>query len=318
MLAAVALLDLLTPPEVDFGEFYIVPVVIVAWASGWRAGVAFAALSAATGVIADSGLFRSVDAAPATTVVVWNTLSDFLIFTVVALVIDRLYRERKRWRAVNGERARLLRLLEREFPRPLRAIDWFARTFEDTVRPELALSDQVHDQFGALRHHVREVNFLATDLIRIGRLNSGELTFAQNAIDLKPIAADAANQVLDRNRVLFSASTEPLIVRADPEPLHHAISAVIGRLLESSPPHEVVHVFARGSDTEGVVEFTSRAVPLEAEAFELADLLAQANGGRLVVIPRGSDLGVRICLYIPRADAAAPEPSASPSVSARG
>jgi len=43
---AVALLDLLTPAEVDFGECYMLAVILVAWSVGLRAGLLFALLGA--------------------------------------------------------------------------------------------------------------------------------------------------------------------------------------------------------------------------------------------------------------------------------
>ena len=306
MLAAIGLLDLLTPPDVDFTEFYVLPVALVAWAYGWRAGIALAVLVTTTEVIVDSSLLRLGANGSTLPTIAWNALSDLGVFSLVAAIVDQVRREREHSRTVNEDRARLLRLLEREFPRPLRAIDWFARSFEERSGDAPGSTGIGREHFAGLRHHVREVAFLATDLIRIGRLNSGELAFTPAPIDLKSIASDAASQVLDRNRVLFSASAEMLTVWADAEPLHHAISAVIGRLIEQAPVHEVVHVFVRGSGNEAVVEFTSRAYTIAPDAFELADLLTQANGGRLVIIPRGGDLGVRVNLYMPRSKTTVP------------
>jgi signal transduction histidine kinase len=313
-LAAVGLLDLLTPPDVDFTELYLVPVAVVAWFYGWRYAVAMALLVTLTEVLVDSGVLRPADAGSSTMVatIAWNALSDFLAYGIVAAVVDRVHVERERSRSVSADRARLLRLLEREFARPLRSIDWFARTFEERFTVEIERADKVREHFAGLRHHVREVTFLATDLIRIGHLDSGQLSFAPGPVDLKVVAGAAASQVLDRSRVIFSASPEELTVWADAEPLHHAIAAVIGRLIEMAPPYEVVHLFARGSANEAVVEFTSRAAAIAPDAFELADLLTRANGGRLVVIPRDGEAGVRVNLYVPRSQ----RPLSDPGVAA--
>ena len=313
-LVLVALLDLLTPPDVNFADFYLLPVVITSWALGWRTGTVFAALVVIAETLVDSGFLRTIDASPSALIVTWNAFSGFIAFTVVAFVTDRVYQERERWQSVNNERARLLRLLEREFPRPLRAVDWFMRTFEDGLARESGLPAKLREQFEGLRHHTREVNFLATDLIRIGRIRSGELAFTPEVVDLTRIATDAADHTVDRNRVLVTTSDDTLLVWADPEPLRHAISSVIGRLLENSP-HELVQLFVRGSGDEAVVEFTTRGKVALADDFELADLLTTANGGRLVVVPRIAELGVRLNLYIPRADAGTPTPNAASTVS---
>jgi signal transduction histidine kinase len=307
----VALLDLMTPPEVNFGQLYLVPVVMTAWVFGWRTGTVFAGVVALAEVVMDSSLLRSADEATAPVTVIWNAFSSFLAFTILAVVTDRVYQERERWQSVNGERARLLRLLEREFPRPLRAIEWFTRTFEEGLERERPLPDKLREQFNGLRHHTREVNFLATDLIRIGRLRGGELGFTPEAVDLKRIATEAANETVDRNRVVVTSSEEQLMVLADPEPMRHAISAAIGRLLERGP-YELVHVFVRGSEREAVVELTCRGAAVTAEDFELANLLTTANGGRLVVVLRSGERGIRVNIYVPRAERSASVPSDTP------
>jgi signal transduction histidine kinase len=300
-LAMIALLDLLTPPDVDFAEFYVLPVALIAWAYGWRAGLLLAGLVTGTVILVDSPLLRATGEKQAMATVAWNAVSDFVVCAVVAVVTDQVFAERRRSRAVNEERASLLRLLERELPRPLRSIDWFVRTFDEHIAQQLGPTDTLRRHVVALGHHVREVNFLASDLIRLGRLRSGELVLAPGSVDLKSIASDAASHVLERDRVLFSASPEAVTVRADAEAVHHAISSVIGRLIEYAPAHDVLHVFTRRSGDEGVVEFTSRVSEIPAGALELADLLTQANGGRLAIIPRGGDRGVRVNLYLPRA-----------------
>src|SRR5438067_270516 len=168
----VGLLDLLTPADASFGWLYVAPVVMMGWAYGWRGAVFLAALASATELLVDSPIFRESEIGEPRAILAWNALSSFLAFAVAGVVTDRFYSERERWKTVSAERTRLLRLLEREFPRPLRAIDWFARTFEEAVDPRVPIPAKMREQFSGLRHHSRELRFLATDLLRIGRLGS--------------------------------------------------------------------------------------------------------------------------------------------------
>ncbi|HEY8807529.1 MAG TPA: hypothetical protein VIN70_08100 [Candidatus Limnocylindria bacterium] len=314
VLACAFALDLLTPQNLEWAQIYLVAVAIMAWAAGRSSGLVFAAIVALLALSVDVGAFRPVLQRPETMAAVWNAASEFLVYALVAEVTVRARRAGARQQVENRDQARLLQLLEHEFLRPLRAVYWFALKFEDTFGPEPALNDRMASQLASLRHHVRELNFLATDLLRIGRLPTDGLLFAQEAVDLKRTAAEAANEVLDRKSVVFAASTDEVIVRADPASLHHAIASVIGRLLEGAPVHEVVQVFVRSSGGEGVVEFSCRREDFAAVSFELADLLTQANRGRLTIIPRGADLGVRVNLHIPRMTASLATPPASPSV----
>jgi signal transduction histidine kinase len=314
VLGGAVALDLVAPPDMEWAEVYLVAVAIMAWVAGWRGGVLFGAVVALIAMAVDVGAVKAVEAPAAPAEAVWNAAAEFIVYSVVALVADRARREYERQQAANRDQARLLQLLEREFLRPLRAVYWFALKFEDTFGPELTMTDRTAGQLASLRHHVREMNFLATDLLRIGRLESDELLrFGQETVDLNQVITEAINGVLDRKRVVFSASPEPLMVLADPASLHHAISSVIGRLLDGAPVHDVVQVFARGSGGDAVAEFASRGDGFGAADFELADLLTKANGGRLAVIPRGPALGVRVNLQVRRTATALPTPIASSS-----
>ena len=300
-LVMVGLLDLLTPSDVSFGQLYVVPVVLVAWAFGWRWALVTAALVSATELIVDSPVFRSNEVNEPLAILMWNALSSFVAFAVVGVVTDRFYEERERWKAVSAERARLLRLLEREFPRPLRAIDWFARTFEEALDRQLPMPSKVREGFASLRHHSRELDFLATDLLRIGRVRSGDLEFGRENFDIRQLTKEAADETVDRNRVVVRTPATSLVVSADPEAIRHAISSVIGRLVESSPV-ELVELLVRESGYEVAIEFTSRGTLASLDDLELAELLITANGGRVIVTPQKS--GARIHMYLPRTRAA--------------
>src|SRR5260221_6235714 len=172
--AAVGLLDFLTPADVDFGEFYMVPVILVAWFVGGRTGVAFALIASIVELLVDTTL-RSAGAANGEAIALWNGVATLIVLTAIAFITDIVYRERERWRALDAERGMLLRVLEQELPRPLRAADWFARTFEDAFRS--SITPAVRAQFAVLRHHTREAIFLATDLLALGQLRMGGLRF---------------------------------------------------------------------------------------------------------------------------------------------
>jgi signal transduction histidine kinase len=217
---AVALLDLLTPAEVDFGEFYMLGVILVAWSVGLRAGLSFAFLGACAELAVDTALRGST---AWSVVAAWNWLSDFGVLGALAFVTDRAYRERHRWMRIDAERAALLRVLDRELPRPLRAIGWFARTFEEAL--DRGSIDGLRAQFGGLRHHVREANFLATDLLAVGQLRSDELHFERQPVLLNALVSEAVDDTLHRTRVFPSLVSGDPRVLADPDRLRHAIAS---------------------------------------------------------------------------------------------
>ena len=313
-LVMVGLLDVISPSDVSFDELYLIPVVLVAWGYGWGAAVTIAAAACLTEFAADSSLFRPADAQEPVVILVWNGLSSFVAFAALGVATDLVFRERERWHQVNAERARLLRLLEREFPRPLRGIEWFANTFGEAFDRQ-AQPDALRERFRGLRHHTRELRFLATDLLSIGRVRSGDLAFEAQDFDVKTLVKQAADETVDRNRVLVRTTDEELHALGDPESVRHAVSAIIGRLIEASPS-ELVDVLVRGSSDEVAIELTSRGTRLASEDVELSDLLLTANRGRLVASDRGT-VG-RVIVYLPRSGALATAPDAAKTSVSKG
>jgi signal transduction histidine kinase len=302
IVVTVGLLDFLTPSEADFGQFYMVPVVLTAWFVGRRWALVFAAVGVTAELLADAELRAAVDATgPA--VAVWNAFAHLLVLSAIAIITDAARRERDRWRKVDEERTTLLRILEQELPRPLQAADWFARTFEEAMGGRISAA--LRAQFEALRHHTREASFLATDLLALGQLRLSGLRFDRRPTDLKATTREAVDGLADRTRVLLSLTPEDVEVGADVDRLRHAISSVIARYLEASRL-EAVTVMVRRSGTEGAVEVSSRGRALERRDVEFAELLIAGNGGRLVLLQRSSSLGSVITLFIPGAPGSGP------------
>jgi diguanylate cyclase (GGDEF)-like protein len=90
LLALIGFLDYLTGPEVASSLFYLLPVSVVSWYVGRRAGIVFSVLGAAIWLTADvaagsmysSGLIYS-----------WNALVRLGFFLVVALLLAALRRQ---------------------------------------------------------------------------------------------------------------------------------------------------------------------------------------------------------------------------------
>jgi signal transduction histidine kinase len=300
---AVALLDLLTPAEVDFSEFYMLAVILTAWSVGLRAGLSFAFLGACAVLAVDTAL-RGSTGSSAAAVAAWNWLSDFGVLAALAFVTDRAYLERSRWMRIDAERAALLRVLDRELPRPLRAIGWFARTFEEAL--DRGSIDGLRAQFGGLRHHVREANFLATDLLAVGQLRSDELHFERQPVMLNALVSEAVDDTLHRTRVFPSLVATDARVLADPDRLRHAIASLIGRCLELST-YEPVTVLTRVSGDEAVIEVGTGSGMPEHGDLELTRMLVAGNGGRFVLVDR-RDRGSLASIYVSTAPAGAPAP----------
>ena len=299
----VALLDFITPADADFGEFYMLPVIVVAWLAGRRAGIAVAILAAVLEFAVDTAL-RGATSTTDLAIATWNGLADVVVLAAIAVITDTVYRERERWRLLDAEQKTLLRMLERELPRPLRAADWFARTFEDAFGASASTSAAVRGQFATLRHHTQESLFLVTDLLAIGRRGPTGAMFERSAVDLRAVVNEAVEGSPDRSRVLVTIAQDGIQVLADPDRLRHAVASVIARLLEHVS-HEPVRVLVRGSGNEAAIELTCRATGVEPDELEFATLLVAGNAGRLSLVATGPR-ATTVTIYVARAQAPAP------------
>ena len=132
--AVVALLDFLTPADVDFGEFYMLAVILTAWSVGLRAGLLFALLGACAVLAVDTAL-RGPTQPTEFAIALWNWVSDFLVLSALAFVTDRAYQERHRWMRIDARAGASARKAPTR-SRPSLRIS--ARSWEGTVIPRVA------------------------------------------------------------------------------------------------------------------------------------------------------------------------------------
>ncbi|HXZ29282.1 MAG TPA: diguanylate cyclase [Terriglobales bacterium] len=95
LLAALGWLDYLTRPEVAFAFFYLLPITLMAWYVGRRAGLGFSVLAALISVAANFGA-RVQFVQPF--FFYWNAVITLGLFVVVTLVVAELRRAQERLR----------------------------------------------------------------------------------------------------------------------------------------------------------------------------------------------------------------------------
>lgn len=89
LLIIISGLDYLTPPEVSTSVFYLAPLALAAWFAGVRSGQAMALLAAGAWTAKDI-LFRGVAYAEPW-VLLWNTISRVIIFSVFAWLVAQVH-----------------------------------------------------------------------------------------------------------------------------------------------------------------------------------------------------------------------------------
>jgi diguanylate cyclase (GGDEF)-like protein len=89
LLVVISGLDYLTPPEVSTSVFYLAPLALAAWFAGVRSGLAMALLAAGAWTAKDI-LFRGVAYAE-TWILMWNTISRVIIFSLFAWLVAQVH-----------------------------------------------------------------------------------------------------------------------------------------------------------------------------------------------------------------------------------
>jgi hypothetical protein len=104
-LALVALADALTPFELGFSAFYVLPVLIATWGLGMSRGLGFALLSACcwycldltSGRLVSHGFFRA-----------WDSFNHLLSYSLIAIITGNLKRAFLREQQLRVDRDRAL------------------------------------------------------------------------------------------------------------------------------------------------------------------------------------------------------------------
>jgi len=88
LIAVVGFIDYITTVEISFSIFYLIPIALVSWYAGKNYGLAFAILSAAVWLYADTNSYfqYSNSAIP-----YWNALVRLGFFTVVVILISKVH-----------------------------------------------------------------------------------------------------------------------------------------------------------------------------------------------------------------------------------
>jgi signal transduction histidine kinase len=287
----VGVIDSVTPADVEFALFYVLPVLAAAWWVGRWWALATAVTGAAVEFAADV-LQRQQTVVAAT----WNSGSRLVIFIAAALLVERLRHELRRHDARDAERSDFLGLLEREFPRPLATMRSLARGL-NARRAELP--DELRSISIALQHQIDDLDFLATDLLAIGHLQAGHVLFQRAAIDLRTVVRAAVTDAPERDRLVLTGTSDEIVVTGDEDRVRHAIASVIARALDAGS-RGVIELFVRQNDVEGLVEVSVRGTITESD-LALPRLVLEGQSGRLAM--RRGDGRLVVTLALPRAEA---------------
>src|SRR5437588_7252720 len=147
--------------------------------------------------------------------------------------------------------------------------------------------------------NARRLHALTRDVLDTASIESGELSYVFETVDLGAEVASAATAAQDLQPSRFIAVTTPdshAWVRADPERIQQVLTNLLDNATKNSPPESPVVVTVSVTDHDVQVSVTDRGAGIPAE--ELGRVFDKFVRGRAADTTRGTGLGLYICKRI--------------------
>lgn len=291
LIVDVMLLDYLTGGEISFSIFYLIPISLIAWFVGRKAGIFMSVLGAILWLSADLlvGHAYSHPAIP-----YWNMLVRLGFFLIVTLTLSAL-------RAAQARQEELGHFIVHDLRSPLSNVMIGLQTLQDIVgETGDAIQGELVD---TCLVSCQRMLTLINSLLDLARLESGKmpLQLEQTQVDaligssLRQVSAWAAqDHIVLQSQLDADAGT----VYADPSITERVLVNLLSNAIKFSPSGSTVLVRAAltGEDEVALsVVDQGRGIPQEwaARIFDkFAQVKARKAGGGV-----GSGLGLSFCRY---------------------
>jgi signal transduction histidine kinase len=244
--AAIGILDYATGPDVGFSLFYLVPIAVAGWRFGRPHGPAVATVAAMTWILADIAAAREVVVA----VSIWNGFTRLVIFNAIALLLERVRRERDQHIEVNRLREQLLYSVAHELRAPLavleNALDILSEGYADLPADEFARLT------GSAQRTAARLRTLMEDLLSAGSIQAGRFHVEPRPVQLREIVAEAVETVApavdERGQSVDVDVKAGLVVNADRRYARQVLTNLLGNASRYGPSGSAIHIRAAASD----------------------------------------------------------------------
>lgn len=304
--AATGVADRLTGPGAFLPPLYLMPVLLVTWNVGRRAGLAVAGLAAvATQLAGITDIDPTHGLVPSWNAVMWLIVLVFVVWmlsTLKELIRSQRIRiadqaeESDDLREMNDVKDTLLHAVSHDLKGPLSGILGAVQTIRRGT--ELGLSPaEMHDLFRVIEDAGLKANRLVEDLLDLDRLKRGQLSPEREPTDVGALVREVTRgcDVLVGHPVRIDA--DEVLVSVDAPKVERVLENLVVNAGRHTPPGTPIRVRVRRQD-DGVrveVEDDGPGVPdaikeLVFEAFEQGDRKHGGVGIGLSLVRRFAEL----------------------------
>lgn len=252
--AAVGVLNFVAGPRLSLAIFYLMPVGLVTWNIGRRAGVASAIIVSTASVLGDVLSPRAThDFIP-----YWNALARFAVFLVFALLLGQLREiiENQRERAdrehavssdlrqLNDVKDTLLHAVSHDLKGPLAGIIGAMQTLRRGDELQLT-HEEVESLYQMIEQSGRRMNRLVDDMLDLERIDRGQVQPEREATDVGELVRRIASEATGLETHPVRIDADPVLAFVDPAKVERIIENLLVNAARHTPAGTPVHVGVR-------------------------------------------------------------------------
>jgi signal transduction histidine kinase/type II secretory pathway pseudopilin PulG len=217
-----------------------------------------------------------------------------LTFFVLLSRLRAARREQRRLADISDAREEFISIVSHELRTPATGQLGFLQTLLDHWE---GLSDAERRQTVTQAHsNARRLHALSRDVLDTASIESGELPYAFQVIDLRPAVQSAVDAVLTPDHEVVVASVDvDVAVRADPERIQQVLANMLDNALKNAPVGSRIDARVGLSGDDALVEISDRGLGLSED--ELEKSFDKFSRGRHTTVI-GTGLGLYICRRI--------------------
>jgi len=237
------IVDHLTGPEISFSIFYLLPISVVAWFVGRKAGIGMSVAGAATWLVADllSGQTYSHAVIP-----YWNAIVRLGLFLIVSQALSGLRASRERQEELSQFIVHDLRSPLGNVMTGLQLLQEMADETRDSTQVDLVQMCLVS---------CNRMLTLVNSLLDLARLEGGRMPLQRSDVDVQELVAAALNQVsvwAGRKKVTLESDLMSGVqtVYTDAELTTRVLVNLLSNSIKFSAPESVVTVRVESAEPE--------------------------------------------------------------------
>jgi signal transduction histidine kinase len=268
------ILDWFSGPQISFALFFLMPIGLVTWNLGRRAGIGAALICTVATLVAD---LIGPDAIK-NLVPYWNAIGRFAVFVAFAILLgilkDTLVAQRERverehevssgLREMNEVKDTLLHAVSHDLKGPLAGIIGAMSTLRRGNELQLT-DDEVESLYQMIEQSGRKMNRLIDDMLDLERLDRGQVQPEREPTDVGEMVRRVAREAPGMDTHPVRIDGEQLLANIDPAKVERIVENLLVNASRHTPGGTPVHVSVRAKD-DGimlVVEDEGPGVPAE-------------------------------------------------------